>query len=282
MADMPAMLLWTDAYMADTSHLTTYEHGAYLLILMAMWRAGGYLPNDDIRLARTARTTPGKWAQIAPTIRQFLTIDGDTVTQKRLMVEISNARCRKTNFESAGKLGGLAKALKYNKSVPSIATEMLIAKSCLPIPNPEERKQNLKVLQKPKAPRKFKHELPEDWVPDAGDFDYGSRLGLTASIINGQHEAMTLWAKSNKIVKADWHATLKGFLRGYAEKHGVNPTRAPGQPMVGLYYAKRDTPQWAEWQNWYFKTKGKSAPTDKNGGWHFPSEWPPKVQEAAE
>ena len=50
MAEFPAMQIWTDAYLGDTSHLSTTEHGAYFLLLMAMWRNGGSLPNDDAML----------------------------------------------------------------------------------------------------------------------------------------------------------------------------------------------------------------------------------------
>jgi uncharacterized protein YdaU (DUF1376 family) len=127
------MLLWTDAYMADTSHLTTIEHGAYLLILMAMWRAGGHLPNDDLRLARVARLRRDQWRKIAPTIREFLTVDGDAVTQKRLDNELKIARGRVENLALAGHSGGVAKALKYHKAdsgdASGDATEMPLAKT---------------------------------------------------------------------------------------------------------------------------------------------------------
>lgn len=47
MAEFPALPLWTDAYLADTAHLSYEEHGLYFHILMTMWRTPGcQIPND--------------------------------------------------------------------------------------------------------------------------------------------------------------------------------------------------------------------------------------------
>jgi uncharacterized protein YdaU (DUF1376 family) len=81
------MPLWTDAYLGDTTHLTTLEHGAYLLLLMSMWRAGGMLPNDDKKLARFTRLGAQQWRRIKPTIMEFFTVDGDVIIQQRLHEE---------------------------------------------------------------------------------------------------------------------------------------------------------------------------------------------------
>ena len=47
MSKAPSMPMYWDAYIADTTHLSTEEHGAYLLLLAAMWRRDGSVPDDD-------------------------------------------------------------------------------------------------------------------------------------------------------------------------------------------------------------------------------------------
>lgn len=117
MAEYPAFPLWTDAYLADTSHLTTIEHGAYLLLLMAMWRAGGDLPNDDKRLARTARLTPGQWARVKESLWEFFEVSSDRITQGRLTDELGAVR------QNSKKQSDKAKArwLKNKKPADAVA-----------------------------------------------------------------------------------------------------------------------------------------------------------------
>ncbi len=88
-AEFPIMPFYVDAYIGDTMRLTTTEHGAYLLILFAMWRAGGVLPNDDRTLARTAKLTSGQWKRIKPVLMgPFLHVEGGFVTQAKLLETI--------------------------------------------------------------------------------------------------------------------------------------------------------------------------------------------------
>lgn len=84
----PFIPLYVADYLADTSHLTTLEHGAYMLILMAVWRAGGNIPDDDKRLAAICKLTPDEWREISATIKEFFTVKSGKVSHKRIDKEL--------------------------------------------------------------------------------------------------------------------------------------------------------------------------------------------------
>jgi hypothetical protein len=52
------MPLWIGDYLASTMKLTTLQHGAYLLLLIAYWRNCGPLDDDDEDLASIIKATP--------------------------------------------------------------------------------------------------------------------------------------------------------------------------------------------------------------------------------
>ena len=64
MAELPFMPVATDALIADTAHMSAAEFGAYMRILIAMWRNGGWLPDDEQALRRIAGVTGKHWRSI--------------------------------------------------------------------------------------------------------------------------------------------------------------------------------------------------------------------------
>ena len=67
------MPLFIGDYLADTSDLSAQEHGAYLLLLMTMWRRGGWLPSHGDRLARIAAVSADRWPAVWEVISGFFT-----------------------------------------------------------------------------------------------------------------------------------------------------------------------------------------------------------------
>ena len=62
MAEFPALPLFTDAYLADTMHLSTLQHGAYFLMLLVAWRSKGCtLSDNDDYMAKITRLEKRTW-----------------------------------------------------------------------------------------------------------------------------------------------------------------------------------------------------------------------------
>jgi uncharacterized protein YdaU (DUF1376 family) len=122
MAEFPAMQLWTDAYLGDTAHLTTTEHGAYLLLLMTAWRTSDCsLPDDDRMLARYARMTPTQWARIKPLMLTFWHVENGRWKQRRLTDEWVAVRQKREAAAANGKLSALKKKGRHStKREPSV------------------------------------------------------------------------------------------------------------------------------------------------------------------
>jgi uncharacterized protein YdaU (DUF1376 family) len=89
MAALPYMPLYVADYLADAAHLTTQEHGAYLLLIMNYWQRGEPLPNDDTRLARIARLGPREWSRIRDTLSEFFEVGCSTWSHSRIDSELA-------------------------------------------------------------------------------------------------------------------------------------------------------------------------------------------------
>jgi uncharacterized protein YdaU (DUF1376 family) len=107
MTDRPWMPLYIADYLADTAHLSTTEHGAYLLLIMAYWRNGG-LPCQDAQLARIARLSLKEWLSIRDTIASFF--GAGWSSHKRIDAEMTKTDEARNKRSTAGRTAGLASA----------------------------------------------------------------------------------------------------------------------------------------------------------------------------
>lgn len=140
MADFPCLPLWTDAYLADTQHLTTEEHGAYLLLLIQAWRSADCsIPDDDVLLARHAGLSAGKWKSAKPIVMAFWTLEKRRKrwVQKRLKSEREKAAEKKQKARDSA-----ASRWKDSKLGDANAYPFASSKQCSPEPEPNLEKAN--------------------------------------------------------------------------------------------------------------------------------------------
>jgi uncharacterized protein YdaU (DUF1376 family) len=120
MAEFPALPLFTDAYLADTRHLTTLQHGAYLLMLMTAWRSSDCsLPNDDAFLARIAGLDKRTWNTNRTVLLSFWQLNGQQKWEQGRLKDERNyvGQVSQTNSANAK-----SRWLKNNNSLYAIAS----------------------------------------------------------------------------------------------------------------------------------------------------------------
>lgn len=101
MAALPYMQLYIADYLADTMHLSAEEHGAYLLLMFNYWQTGKPIPKN--RLAKIARLTNERWADVEPSLQEFFCDNGEEWVHLRIEEELASVREKLTKKSAAGK-----------------------------------------------------------------------------------------------------------------------------------------------------------------------------------
>jgi uncharacterized protein YdaU (DUF1376 family) len=105
------MPLYVGDYLGDTGHLTTAQHGAYLLLMMHYWRKGE-LPDDNSQLAKITKLPLRTWCDYRPVLQNFF---HDGWKHKRIDAELERMMRVSEKRAIAGKKGGLGSALSRMK-----------------------------------------------------------------------------------------------------------------------------------------------------------------------
>lgn len=232
MAQFPALPLWSDAFIADTTHLSAEETGGYLMLLMCAWRRPDCdLPDDDVLLQRWSRIDARRWPKVRDRIMSFWTLSDGRWTQKRLIKEHEYVSHRRSVLSANAK----AKHLK-NKKIDAAIGEQNACKIEAPTPTPISLSND----KDPPTPRKRgsdrKTAIAEDWSPSDDDRSYASslwsdwtaRTGLTAPDLQDEAERFRLHHLSAGKRMTDWSAAWKTWVRNAAKFLGERERQRPG------------------------------------------------------
>jgi uncharacterized protein YdaU (DUF1376 family) len=107
----PWMPLYVGDYLGDTGHLTTAQHGAYLLLMMHYWRKGE-LPDDDRQLSKITKLPLRAWGECRPILQDFF---HSGWRHKRIDAELERMVRLSEKRAIAGQKGGLGSALSRMK-----------------------------------------------------------------------------------------------------------------------------------------------------------------------
>lgn len=212
----PWMPLYVADYLQDTNHLSTVEHGAYLLLIMHYW-SKGKLPVEPERLARIARLPLEQWSSIASSIAEFF---DEQWQHARIDQELADARLRHERRAEAGRNGGKSKALKQKAS---IATPMLQQKSGNDVAVTTTTTIEEEEREKTRERALSNSEEGSGWSPTPEDREHAASAGFTETEIANLVSSHADYLATHGLHPADPGAAWRNFLR----------TRKPRKPVSG-------------------------------------------------
>ena len=270
MAAPPYMPFYIGDYLGDTHHLTTAEHGAYLLLVMAYWQRQRPLPDDDRKLASFARMSLDTCRDVRPILEEFFQAEAGVWHHKRIDAEIKAYGEKRLKAQRAAN-ARYAKARRMQESGTAPAA---MADSQ---PEPES-------------------DSPPLTPPKGGNAD--SMQGFDAfweafADKRGKDAALRVWKRRKLYLEADAvitgaqrYVAARGPDRRYWKQAGgwlkdgrwADETPAPDPPgptrKRGGVWILAGTPEWEAWAA-ARRRPWPSVPGKGGEGWFAPSRWPP-------
>ena len=222
MAALPYMQFHIAEYLADTSHLSTEEHGAYLLLIFNYWQRGKPLDNSNGRLANVARLSNERWTNVERSLREFFAIKEDIWTHHRIERDLAavNAKCEQArNARSQRK--------NYGRSTDVVTPVQLEANDKKRIEEEENknREKELKALTStadavPASRRKLLGTLPlndgSDWEIYSLDADELQKLYPAVDVLQ-EFRSMKGWLIGNP-TNLKTRRGIKRFISAWLDK----------------------------------------------------------------
>jgi uncharacterized protein YdaU (DUF1376 family) len=243
---LPYMQFYVADYLADTAHLTTIEHGAYLLLLMNYWQRGAGLPDDDTKLARIARLSLKDWTKIRATIADLFQIEDGQWRHKRVERELNHTLNRVEQMRRAGRASAKRRLNIRSTNSPTSVEHPLDKRSEIPEQNRTEEKGSASAEPRPGALEESLREAsgwqrePHPGLAVIGPIqallDAGADLNLDVLPVVRAHAP-------NVRTRSGWKYFVGPIQDAVASRRsaGTIPTRSKGKSTNASAYNIRDS-----------------------------------------
>lgn len=103
MAALPYIQLYVADYLADTMHLSTEEHGAYLLLIMNYWQTGK--PIKEKHIQAITKVSNERLTDVINSLQHFFNVDetNGIWTHYRIEKDLEKVRCKSIKASESGK-----------------------------------------------------------------------------------------------------------------------------------------------------------------------------------
>lgn len=210
------MPLYIGDYLADTTRLTTEQHGAYFLLIMDYWR-NGPPPDDDSILENITKMKSKEWKKTKQFVMHFFTLKDGVWMHSRIERELTDAAAGKAKAEDKAKKAAEARWGKHgsddapsNASSNAPSMSQALHKEC-PLPS----QSPLPSKTKSKTESALATRLPADWEPTEADIAFcrQERPELSPPSTASQFRDYWIGVAGVKGRKVDWPATWRNWVR---------------------------------------------------------------------
>lgn len=241
--------LYVGDYLADTGHLSTSEHGAYLLLLMHQWR-NGCIPNDERQLTKITRTTAREWRAISATVLAFFDCVENGFQQGRLeRVRAEQAEKRQRLSEAGRKAGKASAAQRSFNDRSTIVNQALVEPSCNqpePETEPDREDTSLRSVSLSRASRASHPDFADFWAAYPRKVGKGgAEKAFAAAIAKGATVAEIAAGLNRQAWPADPQfiphpATWLNQRRWLDDPKAAAPARQQSEPAGKMDWLLRD------------------------------------------
>lgn len=95
------MPLYIGDYLRDTRHLSTLQHGAYLLLIMEYWTKGE-LPKDEQKIRKICGLTPQLWRSNCQAIASMFSPDWRHARIERELAKAADISMKRAIYGARG------------------------------------------------------------------------------------------------------------------------------------------------------------------------------------
>lgn len=233
----PSLPFFVDAWSNDTAHLTRVERDIYLHLLLLCWNTPGCrVPNDVAWVARRLRCTQEEIPILKNVITEFMTSDGNWLTQKRLMREFAYVTRRwaqgreaaKARWEKRKKINGASQEhiAKSSTSYNGSNTPEPLTLHLTPEPKEERKEDDANASSEKRKKPAQGTRLQRDWRPSEEVVAFGVSEGFSREEILSERldEFKDYWCSltGQRATKLDWNATYRNRLRDLKQRRNGN------------------------------------------------------------
>jgi uncharacterized protein YdaU (DUF1376 family) len=275
----PWMPFYVGDYLADTSHLTTAEHGAYILLICHYWRNGG-LPAKDEQRRRISKMTVEEWAASRDTIAEFFDADWK---HKRIEFELTEAARLSAAGKAGGKASGEARRTTVERPLNDQGNDSPTKREALQSQS-QSKKEDIRAVANATRPADRFVEFWETYPKRDGANPKEPARRRFAALVKSGVDPGAIIAGAGRYA-ADMRARAQDRTPYVAQaltwlnqqRWGDYSADPPKLVELTGFYAEFGSEQLDAWD----KTKAGGYPRDKAGGWRFPTEWPPGYKQEA-